>query len=297
MTLSANPFSLEDHDAYQSWRQAKLAAYPRQVEELLVPIADPTRLSDREREAILDACRRANMALYRVAEPDKMDKNAVRRLGEQLGLHRLDHNLCADEDGIAALRVASGGRNREYIPYSDRPINWHTDGYYNPLNQQVRAIILHCARQAGEGGANALLDHEIAYILLRDDDPGHIRALSELEAMSIPPNVEEGVEIRPRQSGPVFSVEAADGRLHMRYTARARNIEWRDDAATRRAVACLGDLLNSATDYIFTYRMKAGEGLICNNILHNRSGFTNGGEPGQQRLLYRARYYDRMAHT
>ncbi len=37
-----------------------------------------------------------------------------------------------------------------------------------------------------------------------------------------------------------------------------------------------------------------GWGLICNNVLHTRTGFADGQPP---RLLYRARYYDRLAGT
>jgi hypothetical protein len=34
-------------------------------------------------------------------------------------------------------------------------------------------------------------------------------------------------------------------------------------------------------------------GLVCNNVLHDRSGFTE--TPERRRLLYRARYHDRIA--
>jgi hypothetical protein len=34
-------------------------------------------------------------------------------------------------------------------------------------------------------------------------------------------------------------------------------------------------------------------GLLCNNVLHDRSGFTD--NPATPRLLYRARYHDRIA--
>ena len=47
------------------------------------------------------------MALYRspVTAPDK---SLPRRLGAQLGLHRLDANWLADEDGISRITVAGG---------------------------------------------------------------------------------------------------------------------------------------------------------------------------------------------
>ncbi|MCP5430235.1 MAG: taurine catabolism dioxygenase TauD, partial [Chromatiaceae bacterium] len=37
-----------------------------------------------------------------------------------------------------------------------------------------------------------------------------------------------------------------------------------------------------------------GWGLISNNVLHDRSGFEDDPDPARKRLLYRARYYDRI---
>jgi alpha-ketoglutarate-dependent taurine dioxygenase len=284
-----SPFSLDNDSAYQRWRERKLAAYPAQVDDLLVEIANPARLNEEERRAILDCCQRANMAVYR--GPAGADKAAaIAALGEQFGLRRLDHHQCVDEDGISSLQVSSGGPTQEYIPYSDKPINWHTDGYYNTPRQQIHGLILHCVQQAASGGENDLLDHEIAYILLRDANPEYIRAFMQPDAMSIPPNLENGVEIRPRQTGPVFSLH--QGALHMRYTARGRNIEWKDDPRVREAARFLADLLKQPSGFIFQYRLQPGEGLICNNVLHTRRGFAN--DPHHQRLLFRARYYDRI---
>jgi hypothetical protein len=36
-------------------------------------------------------------------------------------------------------------------------------------------------------------------------------------------------------------------------------------------------------------------GLVCNNVLHERSAFEDA--PGRPRLLYRARYVERIAGT
>ena len=290
-----NPFTLDNDSAYQAWRKTKLADYPARVEQLQVAIADPGRLTPDEHAAMLALCRKTNMVVYSV-QGAEADKDAVHRLGEQFGLCRLDHNLCAEEDGLAALQVSAGGRSQEYIPYSDRPINWHTDGYYNTPEQQVRGLILHCVRQAEEGGDNACLDHEIAYLLLRDANPDYVAALMQPEVMTIPPNFEDGVEIRAAQSGPVFSVQP-DGTLHMRYTARGRNIQWQDDPLVKGAVDFLQDLFRSDSAYIFRFRMKPNQGLVCNNVVHNRSGFRNGTDPTNHRLLYRGRYYDRISGT
>jgi hypothetical protein len=244
---------------------------------------------------------KANMALYTItggdgASPEKQ-KKWLRRMGEVFGFSRLDVNLCADDDGITPLSVDQSGSRGTYIPYTDRPLSWHTDGYYNSPDHTIRGLALHCVRPAKIGGENRLMDPEIVYILLRDRNPAFIRALSRGDAMTIPANEEEGMDaVRTEQSGPVFSVSPADGSLHMRYTARKCNIRWRDDYATRNALMALEEiLLADPGAYGFRYRLAAGQGLISNNVLHDRAGFEDG--VGLGRLLYRARYYDRAKNT
>jgi hypothetical protein len=92
--------------------------------------------------------------------------------------------------------------------------------------------------------------------------------------------------------GPVFSFE--DGALHMRYTARTRSILWADDAATREAVRFLAGTLESASPWIFELRLEAGQGLVCNNVLHARSAFEDDPPPAPGRLVYRARHTRRI---
>lgn len=290
---TASPFDLDRPDAYARWRDERLAGAPNRIADLIVEVADPRRLSVAEQAAILDRCRRANMAIYAGGTGEDPDKELVRALGAQLGLHRLDHNLGADEDAITSLKVQADAVHRDYIPYSNKPIAWHTDGYYNTPGHQIRGLLLHCVQPAAQGGANALLDHEIAYILVRDQEPDYIRALMHPQAMTIPANLVDGRIVRPEQTGPAFSVTPA-GHLHMRYTDRKRNIVWREDPVTSRALACLREVLHRHTPWHFEGLLQAGWGLICNNVLHTRGGFEDGPRP---RLLYRARYYDRLAGT
>lgn len=290
----SSPLLLDDESLYQRWRTQKLAAYPRAADELIVNIADPRCLTSAEKECMSILFNSANMLIYNSKLTDVEDKDIPRQLGEQLGLTQLDPNMLADDDGITSLSVVPGKLKRGYIPYSDRRLLWHTDGYYNPPAQQIRAFILHCVRPAVEGGENTLIDPEMIYIQLRDINPDYVRALMHPQAMTIPANTESGKVTRPTQSGPVFSLDFTTNRLHMRYTARTRSIEWRDDALTTQAVDCLVNLLNDANPYVFSHVLSPGQGLICNNVLHGRTAFTDSGIAGEGRLLYRARYYQRV---
>ncbi len=292
---SGSPFDLSDDAMFQRWRRWKLSDYPRSIDALCVDIADPRALSDVERKRLLHICAKTNSVLYRLADPIAADKAAVRALGEQLGLRRMDGHLCADDDRMSTLRAMPAGSRKEgYIPYTDRPLNWHTDGYYNAPAQRISAMLLHCVADAASGGENAVLDHELVYLFLRDENPDYVRALMQADAMTIPANIENGVEIRAERTGPVFSVDPATGALHMRYTARKRNVVWKSDDATLAAVEFLERLINDESPFIFRHRLRPGEGLISNNALHNRSGFRDDRRGGKVRLIYRARYYDRV---
>ena len=287
------PFDLDQPQDYARWRENKLSAHPARIEDLIVEVQDPRRLSPSEQEALLARCRRANMAIYASGSGDERDKDIPRLLGAQLGLTRLDHNKGADEDAISSLTVQSDAIHRDFIPYTNRPIAWHTDGYYNSQSRQIHGMLLHCVQPAAVGGENDLLDHEIAYLLLRDENPEYIRSLMHPQAMTIPANIVDGKELRPERAGPVFSLHP-DGHLHMRYTDRSRSILWRDDSLTKEAVARLKELLHGNTAWHLSGRLEAGWGLVGNNILHTRTGFNDGERP---RLLYRARYYDRISET
>jgi alpha-ketoglutarate-dependent taurine dioxygenase len=327
----STPFELGDDTAYRAWRDAKLAAYPRSVDELVVPLADPRHLTADEIEALGSRCARANMAIYSAPHLPAADKSLSRELARQLGLTRLEGNYLADEDGLSSITPAGeeGSVRGDFIPYTHKPINWHTDGYYNTLDRRILGMTLHCAQDAEAGGENALLDHEIAYIQLRDLNPDYIAALMQPDAMTIParmdeiplaptlrphpsplPQAREGANAEPKpinvreqtpgptqtiaraeQSGPVFAVDPGQGFLYMRYTARTRSIVWKDAAATRAAAKALADILANS-EYILTARLRPGMGLICNNVLHTRSGFSD--SPDHRRLLYRGRYYDRL---
>lgn len=292
-----SPFDLADNASYQRWRERKLDSAPRRIEEIVVSLDDPRALSTGERDALLERCATANMAIYTSNTVGNADKEIPRRLGTQLGLIHLDSHWLTDDDAISPISVRGAeerGERKEFIPYTDKPIRWHTDGYYNVPERTVRGMVLHCVESAATGGDNQLLDHEIAYILLRDENPDHIRALSLPDAMTIPPRLDDSGIARAAQPGPVFSVDG-EGFLHMRYTARSISIEWRADAATQAAVAALVRLLATPTPWTLRGRLEPGMGLACNNVLHDRSGFTE--TPQKRRLLYRARYHERVAET
>ncbi len=303
----SGPFSLDDADSYAAWRAWKLDSHPRDVSDLIVPVADLANPSPAERDRITGLCRRANMAVYDTSDrsgrsgPDL--ERALRGFAASFGMTAVEDHRSMDEEAVVSIEVVDDSvRPRSgFIPYTTRRILWHTDGYYKfgyPGAPVIRSMTLHCARQGKEGGVNELLDPEIAYIRLRDENPDFIRALMAPAAMTIPEFTEEDGRVRPQSTGPVFWVDADTGALQMRYTERSRNIAWADDPLTSQAVAFLRQLLRGGDEpFLFRHRMEPGQGLICNNVLHTRTAFTDWDGEGRGRLMYRARYSNRIMNT
>lgn len=286
------PYHLSKSHAYQAWRDQKLNNYPQEIGQLMQQINNPIKLTDSERNSLLNICGKTNLVIYEMAQDSIKGKRLVSRLAAQLGLINLDANLCADQDRISAIQDM-GANQSSYIPYTNKPLNWHTDGYYNSNEQRIRAFLMHCVRPAISGGENTYLDPEIAYILLRDENPNYIEALMDTAVMTIPANEQAGRQIRAAQTGPVFFVDEVSQSLYMRYTARQRNIVWKDDKTVQYALSFLQELLQG-NPYLFHYRLRAGEGVICNNVLHNRTAFKDSASDDEKRLVYRARFYNRI---
>jgi len=279
------------NNGYREWRAARLDCCPDSVHDLLVEIGGLTIMDGQEKAAIKRRILKANMAIYACRDP-AADSASIRAFAAQFGLARLDHHLCANEDGVAELTAVSEGNRGGYVPYSSRSLSWHTDGYYNASSGPVRAVVLHCVQDAEKGGQTAVFDPEIAYIRLRDANPAFIAAFEHPECMTIPANVGDTGEIRPAVSGPVFSFDGPGGALHMRYSARKKNIQWRDDPTTTAAREFLSLLLGEKDSPVLHFSLRPGQGLISNNVLHNRTSFED--TPARTRFLYRARYFDRI---
>ncbi len=303
---ASGPFSPQNEKAYARWRERKLAHHPHSAAELIVSVENLSAPSEEERAVITDLCRRANMAIYDAGARQGHDSpdlpQALNRFAAAFGLIDRERHRSMRDHELVDIRVASPDeRPRQgFIPYTDRRLLWHTDGYYKfgyPGARPIRAMLLHCVRNARKGGENELLDPEIAYIRLRDESPALAAALMRPDAMTIPAFTEEDGSQRPASRGPVFWVDET-GALNMRYTERSRNIIWADDADVRKAVDFLRHLLREAEEPLrFRVRLKPGQGLICNNVLHTRTAFIDHEDPARRRLLYRGRYVNRIAGT
>lgn len=284
---------LEDTDAYNSWRATKIKAVENALNLPPVAVRDLARPTDSERHELANRCETANFALYTCADSSIGDEPGFPALGKfakAFGLRIAETHRSAEATGIVALQTSEAAGKRGYIPYTPRALNWHTDGYYNDANHQISAFVLHCVRPAPRGGVNQLLDPEIMYIRLRDENPDFLRALMHPRAMTIPP---DGTQ-RPASTGPVFYADPGTGRLQMRYTARTRSIEWRDDPVTIQAQTFLRETLMAGDPLMLQVQMQAGQGVLNNNVLHNRTSFEDGQDSCDTRLMIRVRFHNRV---
>ncbi len=174
---------------------------------------------------------RSTSGRRRRADAENLDR-ALLDFSAAFGLHAVEDHRSANRNGVVRIEV-SGGARGFYIPYTDKPIAWHTDGYYNYHGpaKNVQAMILHCAEAADEGGENRLLDPELAFLRLAEFDVSALRLLLHPEAMIIPEARDEAGRVRAENRGPVFFL-ATPARCRCA-TPRARKTS--SGATTRRA--------------------------------------------------------------
>ncbi len=158
----------------------------------------------------------------------------------------------------------------------------------------MKSFILHCHRPSATGGENQLADPEAVYLRMREENPDFVRALMHPEAMTIPENREPDGSLRPASVGPVFFADDVSGRLQMRFTARTHSIEWRQDTTTQKATEWLNGWLQSDDPLIRNIRLDPGQGIVCNNILHNRTGFRDETGAESTRVILRVRFHERL---
>jgi alpha-ketoglutarate-dependent taurine dioxygenase len=291
----ALPDNIRNEGVYCRWRDAKLAAYPADIDALTVTVNEPSAPAKDQITALAQICGRANMAIYKGPKKTGEDKRTPIAMGRALGLTEMERSLTTEEDGVSALEVAGGGDKATYIPYTDRRLGWHTDGCYNDDDHAINGFILHCVRAAKEGGENFLLDPEIAYIHLRDENPEFIDGLMQPNALSIPANEDGSKIIRAAHTGPALAIDPLTGALHLRYTARKTHVSWLDDARVSGALVFLEAMLSGNCSHIFRIKLQPGSGLVGNNVLHGRTKFEDGDGPDGKRLIYRIYYQDRIS--
>lgn len=292
--MKNSPFDLGNNDAYARWKEDKLKNYPSKLEDLQVEVNDPRKFSKIELEELMRRCRKTNMAIYVGKTGNNPDPEIPLSIGRQFGVHKIDKNWLAGDNSVSSLKLQENPKDKQLAPYTSNALNWHTDGYYNSNNEQIQSMMLHSVQSASKGGENKFFDHEIAYILLRDENPDHIISLMKNDVLTIPPRLNDGKLERNAVTGPVFRITKS-GNLHMRYTIRKKNVIWSNNKSAESAKKALKKILDTNKSFVFKTILNPGSGLVSNNIIHARNSFVN--NHLQKRHFYRSRYFERLNGT
>ena len=283
---------IDSQNDYLHWRDKKLASAITNIKDCLVEINNPLQLTFAEKSRIKQLTDSNNFALFEIQKPNNPIGTII-SLNQQFGLVDHDQHLYAKNHGLSQISVSNNKNQSEFIPYTDKAIGWHTDGYYNAIENRIRAFSLFCVQPAASGGENKWIDQQMVYLLLREQNSEITDALSHPQAMSIPAHVVDGVTRRKKSVGPIFFIDQNSSELYMRYTQRKKHIELYSSTEVKQAVETLDQVLASDSDHHFCHTMKANQGMLCNNVLHKRMKFTD--DTKHPRMLLRGRYFNRIS--
>ncbi len=282
---------LDNIDDYKYWRDNKLENASSSIQDCIVEISNPENLSSSEKSKIKSLCDNNNFALFTIPKQDDY-QDTINSINHQFDLDEFDEHLYVGDKGLASIANTKNKQQGEFIPYTNKAIGWHSDGYYNSYKKRIRAFSLFCASPAKAGGSNSWIDPHMIYIHLYEDNPDMVKALTNNKAMTIPEHKIDGLVRREISIGPIFFIDDMTNELYIRYTQRKKNIEFANSTEVRQAVEILDNFLASNSIYHFNHTMQEAQGMLCNNVLHNRSGFTD--DPNKPRLMLRGRFFSRI---
>ena len=264
------------------WSAKKDLNIPSNINDLKVSISDINHVSKTEISQIKQKLTKFNCCIY-ASGTDLDDDSKIMRFAQSLGMRTFDsHNI--DDSAISTISANKDENNIRYIPYTNKGLNWHTDGYYD--SKPIFSWLLHCIEPALSGGENFLLDHELAireYILKYDD----IIYLTNNETFSIPT---DEVAKREITSNYVCDMNNEYKKLHMNFSMRKENIivNKNSESAMSKLIKIIKE---DCKKYHLTYKLSKSEGIVSNNILHGRNAFKDG---QVMRKILRIRSHERL---
>lgn len=263
------------------WAEEKERNIPHNIDGIIVNIHDINNVKISEIAKIKETINKCNSCIYSSKIALKSNTNLLKFV-ESIGMRTYDRNNIESNEISTITPLENNKIN--YIPYTDKSLNWHTDGYYD--KKSIFSWLLHCVHPATHGGENYLLDHELAlreYVLRYDD----INNLMSEDALTIPESKDTS---RSEISTYIFSIKNKYKKLHMRFSMRKDNIGTSPKAGD--AVIKLKQTIeNDCAKYSLTYKLQKNEGIITNNILHGRKAFK---DDKVKRKLLRIRSYERL---
>ena len=270
---------------YKRWKDRKLGLFTKNPDDLTVHITSPNEVSKHEKSRVISVLTNNNVVFFHIDNVRFTDKLSIKNMARQIGLGDYELDSQSDEDGLTEIKDTKNSKNiSEYVPYSSKELNWHTDGYYIDQKNSVLSWLLFCKTPAESGGINKYLDHEIVYILFNERSK-KIEDLMINDACCIPKNISTN---RKAVFNPVFMFK--NQKLHMKFSMREKNIIWNKNIIG--AIDILKSIIKDSSNYHIIKKLESGSGVITNNVVHMRTAFTN--SKNKNRLLYRLRSKKRV---
>lgn len=270
---------------YKRWKDNKLGTFTKNLDELTVQITSPNAISKPEKSMVISLLENHNIVFFHIDRVKQTNKSTIKNFASQIGLSNYELDSQSDEDGLTEIKdIKTTEKLSEYVPYTTKELNWHTDGYYTDQKNSVLSWLLFCKTSAESGGINKYLDHEIAYILFNNKSK-RLKDLMLNDTCCIPEN---SITNRKEVFNPVFMFK--NKRLHMKFSMRKKNIIWNKNSL--QAIDVLKSIIKDSSQYHITKKLDTGMGVITNNVIHMRTAFTN--SRNKNRLLYRLRSKKRV---
>tara|TARA_Y100000768_G_C23956289_1_gene672980 strand:+ start:103 stop:933 length:831 start_codon:yes stop_codon:yes gene_type:complete len=267
---------------FMAWAAQKEANIPSNISDLKISIKDINHVESDEILRIQAIVKRYNCCIYKSSSELKSKKDLL-NFAQSIGMITYDKNNI-DNDPVCCITRNKPNDKKGYIPYTNKALNWHTDGYYD--HKPIYSWLLHCVAPAVEGGENRLLDHELVirqYVLKYDD----INLLEKEDAFTIPGNEDAG---RLDTASYICSNNNKYKKLHMKFSMRKDNIKLNNKVGL--AIIKMRDvIMNDCKKYYLTYKLSKDEGIISNNILHGRNSYR---DDDNVRKILRIRSYERI---
>ena len=173
---------------YKRWEDKKLESFTQNISDLTVEIRNPNIVSKPEKSMVISILEQHNLVFFHINNNKYADKSCIKKLAHDLGLGDYEYDSKSDVDGLTEIKDHCDEQlSTEYIPYTNKELKWHTDGYYNDESNSILSWLLFCRSQAEKGGKNKYFDHEIAYILFNHESK-HLGDLMKSDAYCIPKN-------------------------------------------------------------------------------------------------------------
>tara|TARA_B100001063_G_scaffold233771_1_gene250399 strand:- start:215 stop:1045 length:831 start_codon:yes stop_codon:yes gene_type:complete len=267
---------------FKQWASEKEDNIPLNINDLKAEIQDINHITSEEISNIKGKIKKFNFCIYKSSVGLHNQADLV-NFARSIGMKTYDTNNI--HNSPVSLIMSLDSRNTvNYIPYTNKQLNWHTDGYYD--EKPIFSWLLHCEEPAYSGGENYLLDHELAireYIFKYDN----LDSLSRSDALVIPGNVEAN---RDETKGYICDSDNTYKRFHMKFSMREKNMKLNEQSKT--AFMRMKKIIKEdCKKYSLTYKLSKNEGIVSNNILHGRNSFEDG---KIMRKLYRIRSYERI---